>query len=117
MMVVGAMLLVDGPIPQMRIGFWTALAVSVPLSLITIFLMTIAYRAFKNKVITGEQGMIGLIGEARTPLTPAGKIFVNGELWNATSTVPVEPGGHVVVRKVVGLELEVEPAKGEHVAG
>jgi membrane-bound serine protease (ClpP class) len=117
MMVVGAMLLVDGPIPQMRIGLWTALAVSVPLSLITIFLMTIAYRAFKNKVITGEQGMIGLIGEARTPLTPAGKIFVNGELWNATSTAPVEPGGHVVVRKVVGLELEVEPAKGEQVAG
>jgi membrane-bound serine protease (ClpP class) len=117
MMVVGAMLLVDGPIPQMRIGLWTALAVSVPLSFITIFLMTIAYRAFKNKVITGEQGMIGLIGEARTPLTPAGKIFVNGELWNAISTAPVEPGGQVVVRKISGLELEVEPAKGEHVAG
>jgi membrane-bound serine protease (ClpP class) len=111
MMVVGAMLLVDGPIPQMRIGLWTALAVSVPLSLITIFLMTIAYRAFHNKVITGEQGMIGLVGEARTPLAPHGKIFVNGELWNARSALPVEAGTPVVVRKVEGLELEVEPAK------
>jgi membrane-bound serine protease (ClpP class) len=111
MMVVGAMLLVDGPIPQMRIGLWTALAVSVPLSLITIFLMTIAYRAFHNKVITGEQGMIGLVGEARTPLAPNGKIFVNGELWNARSALPVEAGTPVVVRKVEGLELEVEPAK------
>lgn len=110
MMVVGAMLLVDGPIPQMRVGFWTALAVSVPLSLITIFLMTIAYRAFHNKIITGEQGMIGLVGEARTSLAPHGKIFVNGELWNARSILPIEPGTPVVVRKVEGLELEVEPA-------
>jgi membrane-bound serine protease (ClpP class) len=110
MMIVGAMLLVDGPIPQMRVGFWSALAVSVPLSLITIFLMTVAYRAFQNKVITGEQGMIGLIGEARTSLAPNGKIFVNGELWNARSSLPIEPGTPVVVRKVEGLELEVEPA-------
>jgi membrane-bound serine protease (ClpP class) len=110
MMVVGALLLVDGPIPQMRIGLITALAVSVPLSLITIFLMTIAYRAFHNKVTTGEQGMIGLVGEARTPLSPHGKIFVNGELWNARSALPVEAGTPVVVRKVEGLELEVEPA-------
>ena len=110
MMIVGAMLLVDGPIPQMRIGFWTALAVSVPLSLITIFLMTIAYRAFHNKIITGEQGMIGLVGEARTSLMPNGKILVNGELWNARSTLPIEPGTPVIVKKVDGLELEVEPA-------
>ena len=76
----------------------------------TIFLMTIAYRAFPNKVTTGEQGMIGLVGEARTPLSPHGKIFVNGELWNARSALPVEAGTPVVVRKVEGLELEVEPA-------
>jgi membrane-bound serine protease (ClpP class) len=111
MMVVGAMLLVDGPIPQMRVSLWTALAVSVPLSAITIFLMSIAYRAFHNKVITGEQGMIGLVGEARTSLAPQGKIFVNGELWNARSALPIAPGTPVIVRKVEGLELEVEPAK------
>jgi membrane-bound serine protease (ClpP class) len=111
MMIVGAMLLVDGPIPQMRVSLWTALAVSVPLSAITIFLMSIAYRAFHNKVITGEQGMIGLVGVARTSLTPHGKIFVNGELWNARSALPIAPGTPVIVRKVEGLELEVEPAK------
>jgi membrane-bound serine protease (ClpP class) len=105
------MLLVDGPIPQMRVSLWTALAVSVPLSAITIFLMSIAYRAFHNKVITGEQGMIGLVGEARTSLAPQGKIFVNGELWNARSALPIAPGTPVIVRKVEGLELEVEPAK------
>jgi membrane-bound serine protease (ClpP class) len=110
MMIIGALLLVDGPIPQMRVGLVTALAVSIPLSAITVFLMSIAYRAYKNKVVTGEQGMIGLFGEARTAISPSGRVFVNGELWNATSSVPVEPGQTVIVRKIHGLELEVEPA-------
>src|SRR4051812_47556734 len=35
---IGALLLVDGPIPQMRVHLWTALAVSLPLGLITVFL-------------------------------------------------------------------------------
>ena len=111
MMIVGALLLVDGPIPQLRVGIFAALAVSLPLSIITIFLMSIAYRAFKNKVTTGKEGMIGLIGEVRTPLSPAGKVFVNGELWNAVSKVPLEAGQAIIVRNVNGLDLEVEPAQ------
>jgi membrane-bound serine protease (ClpP class) len=110
MMVIGALLLVDGPIPELRVGLITALAVSLPLSAITIFLMSLAYRAHKNKVTTGEEGMIGLIGEARTPLTPSGKIFVNGELWNAIASAPVEAGQAVVVKRIDGLNLQVEPA-------
>ncbi len=109
LMVLGALLLVDGPIPEMRIKLLTALSVAIPLALITIFLMTIALRARMNKVATGKEGLIGEIGVARTPLAPAGKVFVHGELWDASSFVPVGNGEHVVVRKVEGLQLEVEP--------
>ncbi len=38
----GGLLLVDGPIPEMRVKIWTALGVSIPLGVITVFLMTIA---------------------------------------------------------------------------
>jgi membrane-bound serine protease (ClpP class) len=105
----GALLLVDGPIPQMRVHLWTALAVSLPLGLITAFLMTIAIRARRNKVTTGVEGLIGEVGTAKTPLTPAGQIFVHGEIWNAVASSPVAVGEHVRVRKVDGLRLEVEP--------
>jgi membrane-bound serine protease (ClpP class) len=106
----GGLLLVDGPIPELRVKLWTALGVSVPLGLITIFLMTIALRARRNKITTGSQGLIGEIGTARTPLTPEGKVFVHGEIWDAHSTVPIQPGDAVVVRSVNGLHLVVEPA-------
>ncbi len=108
LLTIGGLLLVDGPIPQMRVQLWTALGVSVPLGLITVFLMTIALRARRSKVVTGLQGMIGAVGEARTDIDPEGKVFVQGELWNAHARSRVGLGEHVVVRKVEGLDLEVE---------
>lgn len=107
--VLGALLLVDAPIPQMRVHVWTALAVAIPLGLITTFLMGIALKARRNKISTGAQGLIGEIAIARTPLVPQGKVFVHGELWNAISSEQVDVGAEVRIRRVEELHLEVEP--------
>jgi len=109
LLTLGGLFLVDAPIPEMRVHLATALAVSIPLGLITAFLMSIAVRARRNKVVTGEQGLIGEIGIAQTPLAPVGKVFVHGELWDAVSAVPVSVGERVVVRQVDGLTLRVDP--------
>lgn len=109
MLTLGALLLVDAPIPEMRVRLLTALAVSIPVGLITIFLMSIALKARRNKVVTGSQGMIGEVGVARTALDPTGKVFVHGEIWDAVSTTPVPAGEQVVIRRVDGLQLRVEP--------
>jgi membrane-bound serine protease (ClpP class) len=87
----------------------TALAISIPLGLITAFLMTIALRARRNKVVTGSQGMIGETGIAQTMLSPQGKVFVHGELWDAVSSHDIPIGQLVVVRQVDGLILQVDP--------
>ena len=111
LLTLGALMLVDAPIPEMRVHLWTALAVSIPLGLITAFLMSIALRARRNKVVTGVQGLIGEIGVAQSDLTPNGKVFVHGERWDAVSSIPVAAGEEIVVRHVEGLQLTVEPAK------
>ncbi|PYV55354.1 MAG: serine protease [Acidobacteria bacterium] len=108
-MVIGALLLVDAPIPEMRVHLGTALAVSLPLGGITAFVMALALKARSNKVVTGEQGLIGETGVARTPLNPAGKVFVHGELWDAIASADVPEGEKVVVRSVDGLMLRVDP--------
>jgi membrane-bound serine protease (ClpP class) len=104
----GGLLLVDGPIPEMRVKLLTALAVSVPFGLITAFLMSIAWRARRNKIATGSQGLIGEVGVACTDLIPSGKVFVHGELWNARSVKPLLSGSQIRVVAVRQLELEVE---------
>jgi len=66
-------------------------------------------RARRNKVVTGEQGLIGETGDVRIALSPHGKVFVRGELWDAVSSSPLPTGQLVVVRQVHGLTLQVEP--------
>ncbi|MFY9950205.1 MAG: nodulation protein NfeD [Candidatus Sulfotelmatobacter sp.] len=109
LLALGGMLLVDSPIPEMRVHLLTALAVSIPLGLITAFLMTLALKARRNKVVTGSEGMVGEIGIAQTNLSPKGKVFVHGELWDAISSCAVSAGQSVVVNRVDGLLLQVEP--------
>lgn len=110
LLTLGGLLLVDSPIPEMRVHLLTALVVSVPLGLITAFLMTIAVKTRRNKVVSGAQGLIGETGVAQTDLAPHGKIFVHGELWDAVSSYKVLVGQFVIVRKVDGLVLQVDPA-------
>jgi len=109
LLTLGGLLLVDSPIPEMRVHLLTALAVSIPLGLITAFLMSIALKARRNKMVSGAQGLIGETGIAQTALSPRGKIFVHGELWDAVSPSDMSAGQSVVVRRVDGLLLQVEP--------
>jgi membrane-bound serine protease (ClpP class) len=97
LLVLGSLMLVDGPIPEMRVKLATALAVSIPFGIMTAVIMTLAIRARRNKVQTGQEGLIGEIAVVRVPLAPEGTVFVMGEMWNAVS------------RAVHGLQLEVEP--------
>jgi len=108
-LVIGALLLVDSPIPEMRVKLLTALAVSIPLGVITVFLMTIALRARAGKVVTGAEGLIGTVAVAQTALSPSGKVLIHGETWDAISSSNVSAGEKVVVQKVDGLELKVDP--------
>lgn len=107
-MVLGALLLVEGP-PEMRIRLGTAIGVTLPFALITVFLLSLVLKARANKVVTGEAGMVGETGVARTPLAPRGTIFVHGELWEAVSSSAIEAGSRVRVVAVDGLTLQVEP--------
>jgi len=109
LLTLGGLLLVDSPIPEMRVHLLTALAISIPFGLITAFLMTIALRARRNKVVTGVQGLLGETGIAQSALSPQGKVFVHGELWDAIASSPLPAGQLVVVRRVDGLTLEVDP--------
>jgi membrane-bound serine protease (ClpP class) len=113
-LVIGTLTLVDGPIPELRVRLTTALACGVAFGLITIFLVRIAIRARKNKVLTGPQALLGATGVAQQPLAPRGQILVHGELWQAESNVPINSGDPVRVCAVNGLTLLVERIPATH---
>ena len=107
-LVLGALFLVEGP-PEMRIHLSTALGVALPFGVITGFLVVLVVRARANKVATGASGMIGQTAVCVTDLSPAGKVRIGGEYWDALSTSETLTGATVRVLELDGLLLKVAP--------
>jgi membrane-bound serine protease (ClpP class) len=110
-MVIGSIMLIDAPIPELRPSLKFIIPVAVGLSLIFLFLIFLAVRALANRVHTGKEGMIGEIGVAQDDLTPIGKVFVHGELWNAEADQEISKGEEVrVVEVLKNLKIKVTKA-------
>jgi membrane-bound serine protease (ClpP class) len=91
--------------------------VNIPLLIITVLVIAAIFLFILRKLIearrrpyaAGEESMIGSLGSVREPLNPSGMVFVNGALWQATSTGgPLDAGTQVRVVGVNGLRLRVE---------
>jgi len=106
-MVLGGMMLVDAPIPEMRISLGTLLPAVAAFAAWVMVLVRVVVISQRRRASTGSAGMIGLPGVARTELTPGGWVLVAGELWKAVADQRVEPGGQVTVESVEGLTLRV----------
>jgi membrane-bound serine protease (ClpP class) len=111
-MVLGSLILIDSPLPEMRVKLVTALGITLPFAAITIFLMRLVIRAHRNKSVTGDEGMVGEIGTALTDIGAEGKVQVHGEIWQASSPQPIESGNRVRVVAVEGLNVKVTPESG-----
>ena len=107
-LVFGALTLVDGPIPELRVHPATAISAGLAFGLITVFLLRLALRARRSKSRTGVDAMIGEIAVVIQPLAPIGQVMVNGEIWQAESATPAAPGERVRVRELRDLTLLVE---------
>ena len=107
-LVIGALTLVDAPIPELRVHLATALSTGLAFGLITVFLLRLAIKARRSKSRMGGDAMIGQIAVVTQPLAPIGQVMVNGELWQAESAVPAALGEHVRVRGLRDLTLLVE---------
>ncbi len=107
-MLIGSLMLIDSPIPELRPSLKFIIPVVVGLSLIFIFLVTLAIKAHVKRVYTGKEGLVGEIGIAQSELTPEGKVFVHGELWNAEADENIPKGTKVKVVEVLDtLKIKV----------
>ncbi|MGH9451015.1 MAG: NfeD family protein [Terriglobia bacterium] len=109
-MLFGSLILIKTPWPGAHIHLSTSVSVTLPLALITIYLVRATILAMRQKTVTGPEGLVDELGVARTDLAPAGKVMVHGEIWDARSAERLAAGQHVRVRSVEGFTLVVEPS-------
>ena len=93
--------------------FHLSLGYIIPATLITaalfIFVFGKGLRAQRLPVKAGAETMIGKAVMALTAIdSRGGRVFVEGEYWNAVSDMPIEQGQAVEIAAVQGLALKVK---------
>jgi len=106
-LLLGSIMLIESPLPYMRISLKLILPTVATLTLFFLVLVRVALKSHRAKATTGSEGLIGETGEARTDIAPEGDIYLQGAHWSAYSDEPVAKGEKVVVVKVEGLRLKV----------
>lgn len=90
--------------------------------LTTLFFVWIVGAGLKiqfSRTRTGLESMIGKEAEVVDSVDDrSGRIFVNGEYWNAVSSEPIKRGEACEIVEIRGLKIRVKPvAQAEHPAG
>jgi membrane-bound serine protease (ClpP class) len=106
-MILGAMMLVDSPLPELRVDPWTLLPVIVVFAAFTVALVRLVLQAQSRRAQTGHEALLAQRARAESDLAPEGWVVVQGERWRARATEPVAAGETVVVEDVEGLLLRV----------
>jgi membrane-bound serine protease (ClpP class) len=106
-MMLGAFMLVDSPVREMRVPLRTLVPAALAMSVGTLLLVRLVIQAQRRRPLTGDTAMLGQSGVADTDLAPEGWVRVVGERWHAQAEGPVATGERVTVTGVEGLTLKV----------
>ncbi len=106
---IGSLMLFNHAGPLFRLS----LSYIIPATLVTAaFFIFVIGKGLRAQRLSVKVGAESLIGRAVTALTPidlhGGRIFVEGEYWNAVSDSPIEKDGPAEIVAVKGLTLKVK---------
>jgi membrane-bound serine protease (ClpP class) len=107
-LLLGSLMLFKGSAPDMKLSLQVVLPTIILISGFFVAVAGLVFRAQISKPTTGSTGLVGEIGVVKKALTPEGKVFVHGELWNARAKDPIDKDAKVRIVQVVNLTLEVE---------
>lgn len=110
-LLLGSMMLIKSgsPLEMVRISRSVIISATTITALFFLFVVGLGIKAQRRKGVTGIEGLIGDTGEVTETLAPAGRIKVQGEIWNAeTLSGPINTGEKVRIKEMKDLKLYVE---------
>lgn len=114
-LVLGGVMLVDTPVPMMRVSLGLLIPIALATAAITVFLVVNIIRGHRRNVQTGFEAMVGKQATAAEAFSKKenvyiGTVWVHGEYWKAQSSEPVFAGQTVTIQNQRGLMLYVSVA-------
>jgi membrane-bound serine protease (ClpP class) len=106
----GALMLFNRADPAFRLSMSFIIPATVITALFFAFVVAKGLRAQALPVRAGREAMLGKTAPAIAPIDDqSGKVFVEGEYWNAISDTPIQTGQLVQIVDIRGLTLKVQP--------
>ena len=106
----GALMLFNRSDPAFHLSLSYIIPATVVTALFFIFVVGAGLRAQMLPVRAGKETMLGQTVDATSSIDQqSGKVFIEGEYWNAISDSPVPAGQSVEVVGIEGLTLKVKP--------
>jgi membrane-bound serine protease (ClpP class) len=108
-LVLGSMILIDSPAPELQLSLRVVLPVVFGMTAICMMLIRLGVRAQRQPAVTGEAGMLGEAGRALTEIGAGrtGRVATHGEIWQAKADETIPEGARVRVVGIDGLTLTV----------
>ncbi|NOY23600.1 MAG: nodulation protein NfeD [Acidobacteria bacterium] len=107
-MIIGSAMLFKHDLPGMGIPMGTVFAMSLFVAVLVILLVRLVLKAHMNQPMAGKESLVGMAGFAVQSFEKMGKVFVNGEYWNAITATPVEKDQEIEVVKIANMILHVK---------
>lgn len=111
--VVGSIMLIDTEVEGYGVSWPVIITAGILGAVIFGGVATLALKARRRSVVTGQEEMLNSVGEALESFKAEGRVRVHSEEWSARSNVPLKRGQKVKVVAMDGLVLIVEPANPE----
>lgn len=109
--VMGSLFLFDSSDTEFAVDRSIIFTVALCTGLFMLIVGTLSMKAYRQRSVTGKEGLIGEVGEVRVRLAPRGKVWLHGEYWNAeTEDEEIEAGQAVRVVEINHMVLRVHRA-------
>jgi len=105
----GSIIMFDSGVPGFGISKTFVVVFGVVTGLALLWLTSYIVKLRSRGPVSGKGSIIGGTGVAMEAFTGSGKVWLEGEAWQAQSIVPVAKNQHVRVTSMDGLTLQVEP--------
>ncbi len=108
-LLIGSLILFDTGTPGFGVSGQLILGVACASAAGFLGLAWLALRARRRPIVTGLEELVGRQAIVLTDFRGRGQVRIRGEIWQATSAVPLDQGAVVRVEAVDGLVLRVAP--------
>jgi membrane-bound serine protease (ClpP class) len=98
--VFGSVMLFETPLPGASLSLWLVLPAALTVGFVMSALLTRALRDRRAPAPVGADALVGENAEVVVPLSPQGKVFVQGEYWDAVGDTAEPRGARVRVTSV-----------------